>query len=135
MIFFFINFTASTRTKYSWRSVEMSKISRVRVCRRVIYLFRVLNQRNFDCRIEKEKLDNLQDLLCVHYNIAFCFSGLGLSGQQSSGRPKNLGHPLSEFMQEIQTGKTRGATAPKFEAIAPNQKLQLQSSGAPVNFN
>ena len=43
---------------------------------------------------QKEKLDNLQDLLCVHYNIAFCFSGLGLSGQQSSGRPKNLGRPF-----------------------------------------
>jgi len=48
--------------------------------------FRVLNQRNFDCRIEKEKLDNLQDLLCVHYNIAFWFSGLILSGQQSCSR-------------------------------------------------
>ena len=34
-----------------------------------LLFFRVLNQRNFDCRIEKEKLDNLQDLLCVHYNI------------------------------------------------------------------
>ena len=75
-----------------------------------LLFFRVLNQRNFDCRIEKEKLDNLQDLLCVHYNIpptgartnfffkffysnflhknvmarlggiAFCFSGLRLSG-------------------------------------------------------